>query len=36
MELADRISEMVRPTVEGLGYSLVRVQVWADNGCACK
>jgi ribosome maturation factor RimP len=27
MELADRISEMVRPTVEGLGYSLVRVQV---------
>ncbi len=27
MELADRISEMVRPTVEALGYSLVRVQV---------
>lgn len=27
MELADRISEMVRPTIEGLGYSLVRVQV---------
>jgi ribosome maturation factor RimP len=27
MELADRISEMVRPTVEGLGYLLVRVQV---------
>jgi ribosome maturation factor RimP len=27
MELADRISEMVRPTVEGLGYWLVRVQV---------
>lgn len=27
MELADRISEMVRPTVEALGYLLVRVQV---------
>jgi ribosome maturation factor RimP len=27
MELADRISEMVRLTVEDLGYSLVRVQV---------
>lgn len=27
MELADRIAELVRPTVEGLGYSLVRVQV---------
>ena len=27
MELADRISEMVRPTVETLGYLLVRVQV---------
>jgi ribosome maturation factor RimP len=27
MELADRISEMVRLTVENLGYSLVRVQV---------
>jgi ribosome maturation factor RimP len=26
MELADRISEMVRLTVENLGYSLVRVQ----------
>ena len=27
MELADHISEMVRPTVEALGYLLVRVQV---------
>ena len=27
MELADRISEMVWPTVEALGYLLVRVQV---------
>jgi ribosome maturation factor RimP len=27
MEMADRIEALVRPTVEGLGYSLVRVQV---------
>lgn len=27
MELADRIYELVRPTAESLGYSLVRVQV---------
>lgn len=27
MELADRIADLVRPTVEGLGYSLVRVQI---------
>lgn len=27
MELADRIVELVRPTIEGLGYLLVRVQV---------
>jgi len=27
MELADRISDLVRPTVEHLGYALVRVQV---------
>lgn len=27
MELADRIADMVRPTVEHLGYALVRVQV---------
>ena len=27
MELAKRIDELVRPTVEALGYSLVRVQV---------
>ena len=27
MVLADRIAEMVRPTIEALGYSLVRVQI---------
>jgi ribosome maturation factor RimP len=27
MEMADRIEALVRPTVEGLGYLLVRVQV---------
>ena len=27
MVLADRIAEMVRPTIEAQGYSLVRVQV---------
>jgi ribosome maturation factor RimP len=27
MELADRIAELVRPTIEALGYALVRVQV---------
>ena len=27
MDMADRIEAMVRPTVEGLGYLLVRVQV---------
>ena len=27
MELAERIYELVRPTAESLGYSLVRVQV---------
>lgn len=27
MDLADRIDELVRPTVEGLGYLLVRIQV---------
>lgn len=27
MELAERIAEMVRPTVEASGYSLVRVQI---------
>jgi ribosome maturation factor RimP len=31
MELADRISEMVRLTVENLGYSLVRVQVFGQQ-----
>jgi ribosome maturation factor RimP len=27
MELADRIAELVRPTIEALGYALVRVEV---------
>lgn len=27
MDLADRIADLIRPTVEGMGYSLVRVQV---------
>lgn len=27
MDLADRIEEVVRPTIEGLGYLLVRIQV---------
>lgn len=28
-----RIAHMVRPTVEGLGYRLVRVRVTGQNGC---
>lgn len=31
MVLAERIAEMVRPTIEALGYSLVRVQILGQH-----